>query len=79
LSGGSPFDSTTWLQSQLSQTAQGIFLNWNTQPGATYQVLVSTNFTTWTKLGSPRFAAGASDSIFVGGSSAGYYRIMLMR
>ena len=56
-----------------------MFLNWNTQPGATYQVQVTTNFTTWSNLGSPRFAAGATDSIIIGGNSASYYRIVLLR
>jgi hypothetical protein len=34
---------------------------------------------TWSNLGGPRFAAGTNDSIFVGGSSAGYYRVLLLR
>ena len=79
LSGGNPLDSSTWLQTALTQTAQGMFLGWNTQPGTTYQVQVSTNFTTWSNLGSPRFAAGNADSIYVGGSSVGYYRVLLLR
>jgi hypothetical protein len=64
---------------QLGQSPQGMFLSWNTQPGLTYQVQVTTNFTSWSNLGSPRFAAGASDSIFVGGGVAGYYRVLLLR
>jgi hypothetical protein len=79
LSGGDPFDSTTWLESELTRTSQGLFLVWNTQPGFTYQVQVTTNFSGWSNLGSPRFAAGSTDSIYVGGSSAGYYRIVLLR
>jgi hypothetical protein len=79
LSGGNPLDPGTWLQTALSNTPQGLFLTWNTQPGFTYQVQVTTNFATWTNLGAPRFAAGASDSIYVGQSSAGYYRVMLLR
>ena len=71
LTGGDPFDSSTWLQTTLTQTAQGIFLNWNTQPGLTYQVQVTTNFTSWSNLGPPRFAAGNSDSINVGSGPAG--------
>jgi hypothetical protein len=62
-----------------SQNLPGIYLNWNTQPGLTYQVQVTTNFTSWSNLGSPRFAAGSSDSIYVGGGSAGYYRVLLLR
>jgi hypothetical protein len=79
LSGGNPLNSATWLQQTLSQTPQGLFLNWNTQPGATYQVQATTNFASWSNLGSPRFAAGTNDSIYVGGSSAGYYRVTLLR
>ena len=79
LSGGSPFDSSTWLQTALAKTSQGIFLKWNTQPGLTYQVQASTNLSSWFNLGSPRFAAGTNDSIYVGGSPAGYYQVLLQR
>ena len=79
LSGGNPLDPSTWLQTTLTKTAQGMFLNWNTQPGLTYQVQVTTNFGSWSNLGAPRFAAGTTDSIYVGGSPAGYYRVMLLR
>lgn len=79
LSGGNPYDSSTWLQTVLTSTSQGMFLGWNTQPGATYQVQVSTNFTSWNNFGAPRFAAGVTDSIYVGGSSVGYYRVLLLR
>jgi hypothetical protein len=79
LSGGNPLDPGTWLRTSLSGTSQGMFLNWNTQPGATYQVQSSPNLATWTNLGTARFAAGTNDSIYVGGSAAGYYRVLLMR
>ena len=79
LSGGNPLDSGTWLQTKLSRTPQGMFLTWNTQTGATYQVQVTTNFASWSNQGSPRFAAGTTDSIYVGGSSTGYYRVILLR
>jgi hypothetical protein len=79
LSGGSPLDSSTWLRSALVNTPEGLFLSWNTQPGFTYQVQMSTNFGAWSNVGAPRFAAGDSDSIFVGQSSAGFYRILLLR
>jgi hypothetical protein len=79
LSGGLPYDPTTWLQQTLTQTSQGLFLTWNTQPGATYQVQVTTNLTSWSSVGSPRFAAGTTDSIYVGGSAVGYYRVTLLR
>ena len=79
LSGSNPLDQTTWLKEQIVRTAQGYFLTWNTQAGATYQVQTTTNFKTWTNVGSPRFAAGATDSIYVGGSGAGFYQVQLMR
>jgi hypothetical protein len=80
LSGGSPLDSTTWLNQRLVGTPQGMFLTWNTQPGATYQVQSASGLTSkWSNLGSARFAAGTTDSINVGGGSATYYRIVLLR
>ena len=79
LSGGTPYEPDTWLQTALAKTSQGIFLNWNTQPGLTYLVQQSTNLTSWFNLGSPRFAAGTNDSIYVGGSQAGYYQVLLQR
>ena len=79
LSGGSPFDSSTWLQTALTRTPQGVFLNWNTQPGLTYQVQAKSNLAAaWSNLGAPRFAAGTNDSIYVGGASAGYYLVQFL-
>jgi len=78
-SGGSPLDAGTWLRTSLSATDQGMFLGWNTLPGQTYQVQTMSGSATWTNLGAPRFAAGAGDSILVGGGSAGYYRVLLLR
>ena len=79
LSGSNPRVSSTWLKTVLTPTAQGMFLSWNTQPGATYQVQVTTDLKTWVNAGSARFAAGTTDSIYVGGSSNGYYRVVLLR
>ena len=81
VSGGSPLDSKTWLQQSWSHTSEGVFLNWNTQPGGIYQVQISTNLASggWRNLGSPRYAAGVSDSIYIGGSPVGYYRVTLLR
>ena len=79
LSGGSPGQPTTWLQTALTRTAQGMFLSWNTQAGASYQVQATTDVLTWTNVGSARFAAGLVDSINVGGSYNGYYRVLLLR
>jgi hypothetical protein len=79
ITGGNPLDSSTWLRQQIAKTSQGMFLNWNTQPGATYQVQTTSNLKTWSNFGSPRFAAGASDSVNVGGNTSSYYRVVLMR
>jgi hypothetical protein len=79
LSGGNPLDPDTWLRTALTPTAQGMFLTWNTQPGQTYQVQVTTNLATWSNWGAPRFAAGTGDSVYCGGGSAGYYRVLLLR
>ncbi|HTX20892.1 MAG TPA: hypothetical protein VMD27_03375 [Candidatus Aquilonibacter sp.] len=77
--GSNPTNPATALHVQLSPTPQGMFLSWPTTPGLTYQVQVKTNLMGgWTDLGSPRFAAGTSDSIFVGGASAGYYQVMCL-
>jgi hypothetical protein len=79
-SGGNPFDASTWLVQSLIQTPQGLFLDWNAQPGRVYQVQVKTNLTAaWSNLGAPRFAAGTNDTIYVGGRVAGYYQVMLQR
>jgi hypothetical protein len=90
LAGTIPTNSASVLRVQISKTppgsnpsyiqgSQGMYLSWNTQPGLTYQVQLTTNFTSWSNLGSPRFAAGSGDSIFVGDGSAGYYRVLLLR
>jgi hypothetical protein len=79
LTGGNPLDPNTWLKQTMATTGQGIFLNWNTTPGATYQVITTTNLTVWGNYGAARFAPGTSDSINVGGNSKGYYRIVLLR
>jgi hypothetical protein len=42
-------------------------------------VQVTTNLAAGSNVGAPRFAAGASDSIYVGGAPAGYYRVVLLR
>lgn len=78
MSGGNPYDSTTWLTTSLISTSQGMYLFWNTQPGLTYQVQQTTNLVSWANLGASRYAAGTNDSIYVGGNPAGYYRVQCL-
>jgi hypothetical protein len=76
LTGADPTNPATWLRTAITQTAQGFFLTWNPQPGLTYQVQTSTNLTTWVSTGSPRFASGTVDSLYIGLSNAAFYRVM---
>ena len=76
LTGADPTNPATWLRTAIISTAQGYFLTWNPQPGLTYQVQTSTNLATWVNTGSPRFASGAVDALYIGLSNVGYFRVM---
>jgi hypothetical protein len=78
LTGGIPYEPNTWLEMSLTRSPKGLYLNWNTQPGMTYQVQSTTNFKTWNNFGAPRFEAGTNDSIsLVNGPP--YYRVQLLQ
>jgi hypothetical protein len=78
--GTDPTDANSVLKAQLQASSQGLFLNWNTEAGLMYQVWSTASpGGTWSKVGSPRFAAGAVDSLYVGGNPAGFYRIERLR
>lgn len=78
--GTNPADPDSVLRTQLVATAQGTRLGWNTQPGMIYQVQSSVDLKAWGDVGTPRFAAGASDSMLVEGANASaYYRILRLR
>jgi hypothetical protein len=79
LGGTNPMDPASVLRTRLQSTAQGFYLNWNTQPGLIYQVQTSPNLKGWTNLGGMRFAPGAVDSVYVGGRPASYYRVLRVR
>ena len=79
LAGTCPTNAASALRIQLQPTVQGLFLNWNTQPGLIYQVQVSTDLNGWTSLGGMRFAPGTLDSMYVGGNPASYYRVLRVR
>lgn len=79
LTGGNPLDSSTWLVTALTKTEKGMSLSWNTRPGFSYQVQVTTNFTAWRNVGEPWFAPGTTISVPVSSGSVGYFRIVLVR
>ncbi len=74
--GANPLVADTWLTLSISDTPQGEFLQWNTVPGLIYQVQTSADLKVWTNLGSPRFSAENSDSLYLGLGSRGYYQIV---
>lgn len=79
LAGTCPTNSASVLRTELQSKQQGLYLNWNTQPGLIYQVQNSPDLKTWINLGGVRFAPGTLDAIYVGGSPASYYRIVRVR
>ncbi len=80
LAGTDPTDPASALRAGLRPTAQGLFLDWNTHAGFIYQVQTApTPSGPWADLGTPRFAAGTTDSLFVGGGPTAYYRVVLRR
>ena len=80
LSGGVPTNPATWLRISLASTSQGQYVTWNPQPGQIYQVQASTDLGSWSNVGGPRFAAGTTDSLYVGGASqTAYYRVLVLR
>ena len=79
LAGTNPTNAASALRVRLRSTAQGLFLDWNTETGLLYQVQAAPKIGQWTNVGGTRFAAGATDSTYVGGGSAGFYRILRIR
>lgn len=79
LAGTNPTSRASSLRLDMMRNGQGLWLNWNTEPGFVYQVQISTNATTWQNLGVARFAPGAGDAVAVGGSDLRLYRIVRMR
>jgi len=79
LAGTDPLDAGSVLKLSMADTPQGAFLTWNSEPGLVYQVQVSSNLGTWSNVGLPRVAAGTVDSMYVGGVSVAYYRVLRLR
>jgi hypothetical protein len=74
--GANPLNPNTWLKDWMTHTSQGWYLNWNPVAGGIYQVQTSTDLAHWTNLGSPRYAAGNVDSVYMGLANKGYCRIV---
>jgi hypothetical protein len=79
LAGTNPTNAASVLRVKLEPSNQGLFLSWNSQAGLVYQIQSSTNMTAWSNLGSPRMAAGSSDSTYVGGSGRTFYQVLRLR
>jgi hypothetical protein len=80
LAGTDPKNAASVLKQNIRMTIQGPFLDWNTTPGLMYQVQYATSAAGgWANLGGPRFAAGAMDTLYVGGIGGQFFRIARLR
>jgi len=79
LAGTNPVDPASSLKLGMIRNGQGLWLNWNTEPGFVYQVQVSTNATVWQNIGRARFAPGSMDEMQVTGLDLRLYRILRIR
>lgn len=80
LAGTDPTNAASVLKVRLQHTPQGLYLKWPTQVGLIYQVQsAALPGGTWANVGGLRFASGAEDSVYVSGSSAGFYRVVRLR
>jgi hypothetical protein len=80
LAGTDPTDPNSVLLVRMRTTSQGPRLEWNTEPGLIYQVQLQDGNSSWVSLGTPRFAAGKTDSIPVDdGNSVAWYRVIRVR
>ncbi len=80
LAGTRANDAASVLKMNISKSAQGWQLYWNSVPGLIYKVQASDNFNVWSEVGGYRFSAGLLDSAFVqpdGGME--YYRVIRIR
>lgn len=79
LAGTNPVNAGSALRLGMTRAGQGMWLNWNTEPGFVYQVQYSTNATQWHDVGTGRFAPGAMDEMQVPEGELRLYRILRMR
>jgi hypothetical protein len=80
LAGTDPTDPASVLRTQISDREQGLYIEWNTIPGNFYQLQVTPDFSSWTSVGTPRFAHSTTDSLPCSGpGQVRYYRVIRMR
>lgn len=80
LAGTDPTDPASVLRTQISAREQGLYIQWNTVAGNYYQLQVTADFSTWTNIGTPRFANSTTDSLpCTGPGQVRYYRVIRMR
>lgn len=79
LTGGIPYEPNTWLMMSLTRGSKGLYLDWNSQPGFTYQVQSTTDFKTWSNYDAPQFAPGTNSYIYLGTGPPAFYRIQLLQ
>lgn len=80
LAGTDPMDSSSVLKTEMLLGIHGYRLQWNTQPGAVYEVQHSLDFSSWDKISNPRLALDAVDSVSLNQIGAtGYFRVVRLR
>ncbi len=80
LAGTDPTDAQKVLRLSWRPGVGGINLGWNAEKGCLYQVQVSPDLKQWENVGSPRFAAGATDSMPVNRTDRkAMYRVIRVR
>jgi hypothetical protein len=80
LAGTDPTNAESVLKVEISPREQGVYLQWPTSPGNYYQVQITSDFTTWSDIGTPRFAPSTSDAVPMESTgNTQYYRVIRMR
>jgi hypothetical protein len=80
LAGTDPMDSSSVLKTEMLFGIHGYRLQWNTQPGAVYEVQHSLDFSSWDKISNPRLALDSVDSVSLNQIGAtGYFRVVRLR
>lgn len=80
LAGTDPMDPNSVLKTEMLFGIHGYRLQWNTQPGAVYEVQHSLDFSSWDKISNPRLALDSVDSVSLNQIGAtGYFRVVRLR